>query len=333
MPSLSSDADRIPAAPAGTAVCGLAVRYLRLAKARLSALVLMTTAVGFVLASSISGSAADWLAFLGTIIGTALAAGAANALNQVLEIRRDAIMRRTRRRPLPARELSARHAWIVAFSMAGAGLTMLLVLANGLAALLAALTIVIYAGLYTPLKVRSALNTLVGAVCGAIPPLIGWAGARGSLEAGAFLLAALLFVWQIPHFLSLAWVYRREYARARFAMLPTLDRDGSLTGRIILLTSLMLVPLTLTATLLGLAGWLYSLGALGLGLWLLSRAVGLYARPSDAGARRVFLASIVYLSAILALLVLDRGPAVSLMRPQYAAGPLADLPAAAIPVE
>ena len=327
MPSLSSDADRIPAASAGAAGCGLVARYLQLTKARLSALVLMTTAVGFVLAAA-GADDADWSAFLGTIVGTALAAGAANALNQVLEIRRDAIMRRTRRRPLPAGELSARHAWILAFSLAGAGLTTLLVLANGLASLLALLTIVIYAGLYTPLKVRSPLNTLMGAVCGAIPPMIGWAGARGSLEAGAFLLGALLFVWQIPHFLSLAWVYRREYARARFAMLPTVDQNGSLTGRIVLLTSLMLVPLTLTATLLGLAGWLYSLGALGLGLWLLSRAVGLYARPSDAGARRVFLASIVYLSLVLALMVIDRGPVGSLTMPQYAAGSIGDLPVA-----
>jgi protoheme IX farnesyltransferase len=156
--------------------------------------------------------------------------------------------------------------------------------------------------------------------------MIGWAGASGSLDAGAWALGALLFVWQIPHFLSLAWIYRREYARARFAMLPVLDRDGSLTGRIVLLTSLMLVPLTLTATLLGLAGWLYTFGALALSLWLLARSVGLLARRTETDARRVFVASILYLSMVLALMVIDRGP-IGTMAMAYHAGPVTDLPA------
>ncbi|MDY7110398.1 MAG: heme o synthase [Planctomycetota bacterium] len=332
MPDPAPAAESVVAAPEAAAWRRGLRQYAQLTKARLSALVLMTTAVGFALAGT-STTGTDWWCFFATIVGTALAAGAANTLNQVLEIRLDAMMDRTRRRPLPTGELSLRHAWILAIVLALAGLAMLFLFANALAAMLALLTILIYAALYTPLKRWSPLNTLVGAVCGAIPPMIGWAGARGSLDAGAWVLGALLFVWQIPHFLALAWVYRGEYARARFAMLPVVDPDGTLTGRIVLLTSLMLVPLTLTATLLGLAGWIYTLGALVLSLWLLSRGVRLLAQRTDANARGVFIASIIYLALVLALMVIDRGPIGSPAMPHYAAGPVTDLPATVLPAD
>jgi protoheme IX farnesyltransferase len=157
------------------------------------------------------------------------------------------------------------------------------------------------------MKQRSSLNTLVGAVCGAIPPMIGWAGAAGTLDAGAWLLGALLFIWQLPHFLALAWLYREDYERGGYAMLPHFDRSGAMTCRVVVLTSLMLIPLGLTAALLGLAGWVYTIGSVALGLWMLRLGVRLQATRTDVDAKRVFLASIIYLAAILVLLVADRG--------------------------
>ena len=283
--------------------------YLELSKARLSALVLLTTAVGFVMATPavMPGSAGiDWPRLLLTIAGTALAAGGANALNQLLEMRRDGLMHRTRRRPLPSGALSPAHALLFALAASYAGLCVLGLTVNLEAAGLALATILIYILLYTPLKTRSTLNTLVGAVCGAIPPMIGWVAASGSLDRGAWILGGLLFVWQIPHFFALAWMYRDDYARGGFKMLPGLDPTGRLTGQVVVLTSLGLLPLGLAVTLWGLAGPVFAVGSVVLGAWFVYVAARLYARPSDAGARRLFLASIAYLPLLLCLMVLDR---------------------------
>jgi protoheme IX farnesyltransferase len=304
MSQLSTPAN--PALPAG-GLRGLVGIYLQLAKARLSALVLLTTAVGFVMGST--GTAGiDWLRLLLTVAGTALAAGAANALNQVAEMHRDALMHRTRTRPLPSKAIGARHAVVFSLLSAGAGLAVLALTVNLAAAGLALATICIYVGLYTPLKTRSTLNTLVGAVCGAIPPMIGWVAATGRLEPGAWILGALLFVWQIPHFFALAWLYREDYARGGYAMLPVVDRTGRLTGQVVVLTSLSLLPLALAVTLAGLTGWVYAAGSIVMGLWILTFGARLYARRTDACARRLFLASIVYLPVLLCLMVADRGP-------------------------
>jgi protoheme IX farnesyltransferase len=301
--------------------------YMQLTKARLSSLVLLTTAVGYVLGADSLALAIDWVALSGTLIGCAFAAGSANALNQIVEIARDGRMLRTRQRPLPSGALSTRHALVVAVGLGVAGIVVLRTLANDLAAALALVTILIYVVLYTPMKVRSSLNTLVGAVCGAIPPMIGWVGATGSVGAGAWVLAGLLFIWQIPHFLALAWLYREDYARGHFAMLPVFDPRGRITCQIVVLTSLMLVPVTLVATLVGLGGWVFTFGSLALGGWMLYLGVRMYFDRSDDRARRVFLASIVYLSAVLVLLVVDRG---SVNVPiQVAAAPM-DLPATAL---
>ncbi len=283
--------------------------YLELSKARLSALVLLTTAVGFVMATPavVGGSSRiDWLRLLLTIAGTALAAGGANALNQFLEMRRDGLMHRTRRRPLPSGALSPAHGLLFGLAAAYAGLGVLGLAVSLQAAGLALATILIYLLLYTPLKTRSTLNTLVGAVCGAIPPMIGWVAASGSLDRGAWILGGLLFVWQIPHFLALAWMYRDDYARGGFKMLPGLDPTGRLTGQVVVLTSLGLLPLGLAVTLRGLAGPVYAVGSMVLGAWFVYVGARLYARPSDAGARRLFLASIAYLPLLLCLMILDR---------------------------
>ncbi len=287
---------------------GLLGLYLEFSKARLSALVVFTTAVGFIMGAP-TLTAGSWRRLLLTIAGTALAAGGANALNQLLERRRDAMMLRTRGRPLPSGAMSPMHGLIFAVAAAYAGLAILGLTVSLAAAGLALITILIYILLYTPLKTRSTLNTLVGAVCGAIPPMIGWVAASGSLDRGAWILAGLLFVWQIPHFFALAWMYRQDYARGGFKMLPVMDPDGRLTGQVVVLMSLGLLPLGLAATLFGLAGWVYAVGSIALGGWLLVVGIRLYATRSEESARRLFLASIAYLPLLFGLMMLDRNRA------------------------
>ncbi len=278
--------------------------YLELGKARLTALVLLTTLVGYVLAPR---EGLNWSILLATLVGTALCAWAANALNQWAEWQRDARMHRTQNRPLPARQLNVDHAFKIALIAAVVGSIILMWQVNLLAAMLAVLTILLYVLVYTPMKVRSTLNTLVGAVVGAIPPMIGWAAASGSLEAGAWVLAGVLLVWQIPHFLSLAWMYREDYVRGGFRMLPSIDPTGTLTGRVIVLWSLALVPMAAGLSFVGATGWWYAAGSLALGGWLLVRAVGLRREVNRLAARRVFLASVIYLPLLLGLMMIDRG--------------------------
>lgn len=297
--------------------------YLQLTKARLSAMAVLTTAVGFVMGST---QAIDWPKMWWTIAGTALAAGAANALNQLAEIRRDGLMRRTHDRPLPSGAMGAMHAFVLAMVMACTGLAILGLLVNLAAAALALLTILIYILLYTPLKTRTIFNTLVGAVCGAIPPLIGWVAAGQRLDGGAWILAALLFVWQIPHFFALAWLYRDDYLRGGFRMLPAIDRSGRLTGLVVLLGSLALLPLGLAATVWGLTGWVYAVGSILLGACVLGLGARLCARRTQANARAVFLASIIYLPILLCLMVVDRSPSPGDAPESSASAGVADLP-------
>ncbi len=292
--------------------------YLELSKARLSALVVLTTAVGFIMGTP-ALTAGAWGRLLLTIAGTSLAAAGANALNQILERRRDAMMHRTRGRPIPSGAMSPMHGLLFALAVAYAGLGILGLTVSLAAAGLALATILIYTLLYTPLKTRSTLNTLVGAVCGAIPPMIGWVAASGSLDRGAWILGGLLFVWQIPHFFALAWMYRQDYARGGYKMLPVMDPNGRLTGQVIVLMSLGLLPLGLAATLFGLAGWVYAVGSIALGTWLVVVGLRLYATRSEESARRMFLASIAYLPLLLGLMVLDRNQAPLRLTPQAAA--------------
>lgn len=292
--------DRIERAPPR----GIAI-WTTLSKARLSALVVFTTAVGYAVAPSPDRA---WIPFLGTVIGTALAAASAAMLNQLAEIRRDARMERTRGRPLPAGLVSPIVVFVAGMVAGYLGVSLVALFGNLAAAVMTLATIVIYVLLYTPLKPVTTFNTLVGAVTGATPPMIGWVAATGGLEPGAWILGGLLFVWQIPHFFALAWMYREDYRRGGFAMLPVLDTTGRLTAETILLTSLLLVPLALLATMFGVAGWWYALGSALLGAWLSVLAWRFRLRRSDAAARAVFLGSIIYLPILLLLLVIDRGP-------------------------
>lgn len=279
--------------------------YLELGKSRLSLLVVMTTLVGFVLGSA--GLPLD-LARLGwTLLGTLLTALGANALNQWMERELDARMVRTRRRPLPSARISPGSALLVASLSVFWGLLLLLVFVNPLTAALALGVELLYLLVYTPMKQRTPLCTLVGAVCGAIPPMMGWTAASGSIGIGAWVLALLLFLWQIPHFLALAWLYREDYARGGFRMLPLVDRAGSATSLMTVLYSLALLPLGFVAALAGLSGWMTAVlgSVLGLGLLLLS--VRLFRVRSEDNARRVFRASLAYLPLFLIVLLLDRG--------------------------
>jgi len=282
---------------------GLLEAFLELSKARLSALVLLTTAIGFVLATR---GPLDLELLAWTLLGTALAAFGANAFNQCIEVERDARMDRTRGRPLPSGRLSRRTALAYSAIVGCVWPTILLLGVHPLAALLALLTELIYVTLYTPMKVRSPLNTLVGAVCGALPPMIGWVAASGTLGTGAWILAAVLFVWQIPHFLALAWMYREDYRAGGFRMLPVDDSDGELTCRAVVLYSMTLVPVTLMLTSAGVTGTVYAVGAALLGVGFVALGIVLYWRRSVAAARRVFLASVLYLPILLALMVADR---------------------------
>lgn len=294
-----------PALVAAAPRAGLLSIYLALTKARLSALVVLSAMTGFVAATPIGG--VDGWRLLWTAVGTACCAGAASALNQLAEIDRDRRMHRTCGRPLPAGRIGAMHALIFSLLLAYVGATVLAVLAHPLAAVLAMTCLAAYVLVYTPLKPRTSMNTLVGAVCGAIPPLLGWAAATGSLRGpGAWVLAALLLVWQLPHFLALAWLYRDDYRRGGYRMLPNVDGDGELTGRVALLGSLILLLLALVAPLAGLGGWWFAAAALALGAWMTVRSRAFHLARRDDTARALFRSSLVYLTVVLLVLVLDR---------------------------
>lgn len=286
--------------PAGLGVLPV---YLELGKARLSTLVVITAFAGFMLAGAenLHPGLLFW-----TLLGTGLAALGANAFNQWREAALDARMERTRRRPLPAGQLTSRHALIWAGSVSFMGIVILAWFVNGLTAGLGALNLLIYVLIYTPLKRVSSLCTLAGAVCGAIPPLMGWAAATGGLDYGAWLLAATLFVWQIPHFLSLAWLYREDYTRGGFRMLPVADPTGRVTCPVIVLYTLALVPVGLAFFLGGLSGYFFLGASFLLGLSFLYWGTQLFLRRTETNARRVFLASLIYLPLFMGFLVIDQ---------------------------
>jgi protoheme IX farnesyltransferase len=276
--------------------------YAELTKPRLTSLVLITTALGYLLART---GAVDWVVLVAAVAGTALVGGGANGLNQWWEAERDARMTRTRNRPLPSGRLPARAGFAFSVTVTVLGTALLIQFVNALTAGLALASWAIYLFAYTPLKPRSTLNTLVGAVSGAVPPVMGWTAATGRLESGAWVLFAILFVWQIPHFLAIAWVHRRDYDAGGFRMLPVIDPTGRATFRIVVLYCVALLPATYSAALLGLSGWIYLAGATVLGLGLLRAGFRLYRDRSAESARRLFLASIAYLPTLFLLMLLD----------------------------
>ena len=277
--------------------------FLELTKPRVSLMVLVTTFVGYYLGSDPSPG---YWRLIGTLIGTALASGGTLALNQFLERRPDALMERTRRRPLPDGRIQPTEALVFGVVVAAAGLLVLALAVNALSALVTAAIVAIYLFVYTPLKQKSPLCGIVGAVPGALPPVIGWTAARGELDVAAGVLFAILFLWQIPHTLAIASLYRDDFARAGIRFLPVVEPDGGSTGRQIIEHCLALLAVSLLPTLVGMAGALYFLVALLLGAGLLAYGVRLAVTRTSTAARRLLLASLVYLPALLVVMALDR---------------------------
>ena len=277
--------------------------FVELTKPRIALMVLFTVAIGAMLATP---AVPDVALLVNTLIGTGLVAAGASALNQLLERRSDAQMQRTENRPLPAGRLQPMEVLFFGLALSTGGLVWLAVTGrHPIAAAVAAVTHLSYVFVYTPLKSRTTMNTLVGAVPGALPPIIGWTSVTGTLDWQAAAIFLIVFLWQVPHFLAIAWIYREDYARAGLKMLPVADADGALTGRQMVLYCLALMPVSLLPVLHQKAGWIYGLGAVALGLLFLAAAIGFSANHTNARARRVLRASLVYLPALLALMLLE----------------------------
>jgi protoheme IX farnesyltransferase len=283
---------------------GLWSDFLVLTKARLSLLVIITTFVGFCAASD--APHIHWLLLANAVFGTTLAAASAAALNQCIEVKVDRLMERTRHRPLPAGRMKPARALALGVAMGVLGVAWLAVTVNALSSALAAATILIYIAAYTPLKRRTWLCTLVGAVSGAIPPVIGWVAVKPSLDLGAWVLFGILFTWQMPHFLAIAWMYRDEYAQAGFVMLRRDDVSGGKTATDSLLYTFALIIITLIPYHAGMNGDVYLGGALLLDGVMLLFAVQFLVERERASARRLFFASILFLPLILGLMVFSR---------------------------
>lgn len=280
--------------------------YSDLVKARLTMLVLLTTLVGFYLGWPASRGSIDYLLMLHTILGTALVASGAAALNQLLEREHDSKMRRTRNRPLPSGRLQPTTVMLIGGLCSCAGLFYLALAVNMITSVIGAITLVSYLFIYTPLKRVTWLNTAIGAIPGGLPPLMGWTAARGELSGEGWALFAILAFWQLPHFLAIAWMYREEYAKAGFVMLPVLDPEGHRTARQAVSHTLGLLPISLCPFLFKLTGPIYLVGALVLGLTFLWFAVQFARDLSVARARQLFLVSILYLPLLLTVMVLDK---------------------------
>ncbi len=289
--------------PTGVAEKGLASVFADLIKARLTTLVLLTTLVGFYIGWR---GPMDFMLMFNLLAGTALVASGASALNQLLEREYDAKMRRTQNRPLPSGRLQPTTVMIFGGVCATAGLIYLALAVNLITSVIGAVTFVSYLFIYTPLKRVTWLNTAIGAVPGALPPMMGWTAARGELTGEGWALFAILAFWQMPHFFAIAWIYRDEYAKAGFKMLPVVDPDGLRTGQQAVSHTLALLIVSLTPVLFNMAGTYYLAGALVLGTGYLWCAIQFSRQLTLARARQLFLASIIYLPLLLSVMVWDK---------------------------
>jgi len=277
--------------------------YVALTKPDVSFLVLITTAAGFYM--GVRGPV-DWLRLVQTVFGTMLIAGGTAALNHYIERESDRNMRRTASRPLPSGVLQPAEALWFGAGLAVAGAADLLLVSGWMASLLGVVTCLSYLLAYTPLKKRTVWATFVGAFPGAIPPMIGWAAATGSLDKGAWLLFSILFFWQFPHFHAISWMYREDYARAGIQMLPVVDRDGTRTFRQIIITAGMLVGVSVLPSVLGLAGVLYFFGALVLSTALVQVCLWAAAEKTNVRAKWLMHATVIHIPVLLGLMVYDK---------------------------
>lgn len=277
--------------------------YVVLTKPRITFLIVLTSAAGFALASP---GRVNYLGMFSAMFGIALLSSGIATLNQYIERDLDGLMKRTADRPLPSGKLSPWEALVFGSALTVGAELYLAILVNPLSALLGLTVIAGYLFAYTPLKTRTTLSTMVGAFPGAVPPLIGWTAARGDLSIEAWVLFAILFLWQFPHFLAIAWMYREDYGRAGILMLPVVEPDGRVTAQQIVVYTVMLLPVSLLPTALGISGKIYLYGAAVLGLLFLYSSVRAALSKSKQQARRLLLASVIYLPLLFILMVLNR---------------------------
>jgi heme o synthase len=276
--------------------------FLALTKPRLNTLVLVTSAAAYFLGD---GHRLPWVHLFHTLVGTALVAGGASALNQHWERDTDRLMRRTRLRPLPDARLLPQDAMWFGVALSAIGLAQLTLLVNPLTAMIAALTLLSYVLVYTPLKFKTSLSTIVGAIPGALPALLGWAAATDSVSAGGWVLFGIVFMWQMPHFLAIAWLFRDDYANAGMPLLPVVEPNGQSTGRQTVLYAAGLIPVSLLPLAAGLATAYYVVGALALGAILMVLSLEFAASRSIPAARRLFYGTILYLPLLWIALLAD----------------------------
>jgi protoheme IX farnesyltransferase len=292
-----TDAVAIPAAGARTR------DYVALAKPRLNMLVVASTLAGYAMGD---GEPLGLVRVAGLLLGTGLVAGGASAFNQVMERDLDALMRRTRNRPMPAQRLQPIEGLLFASALTLAGILFIIASANLLAAAVSLSTLLIYVAIYTPLKRRTSFSTVIGAIPGALPPIIGWAAIANELSVKAWTLFGIMFLWQLPHFLAIAWMYRDDYARAGYPMLPVIEPDGHSTGRQAVAYAAALLPLSLAPTPMHMTGDVYFAGALVLGIWFLWTAIRFARTREVRDARRVFFGSLIYLPLLWVLMIADK---------------------------
>lgn len=300
--AVSDDALVIDESPKQTAAGRLA-SYIDLTKPRITMLVTATAAAGYCLGSA---GHLDYLRFSHMTLGIALLSSGLATLNQYIERDLDRLMRRTESRPLPSGKLQPRQALIFGIALSVIATVYLAVFVNPLASALGVLTLAGYLFAYTPLKTRTPLSTLIGAFPGAMPPFIGWVAANGQITIEAWILFAILFLWQFPHFLAIAWMYRDDYARAGIKMLPVVEPEGRITSQEIIRYTALLLPVSLMPTLVHLSGMVYFYGALALGLWFLYTSARAARNRTAWQARKLLLASVLYLPVLFALMVLNR---------------------------
>jgi len=280
--------------------------YLELTKPRITWLILMSTGIGYFFGVRFAGDGWNWLTLLHTILGTGLIASGTAALNQWFERDADARMRRTQMRPLPSGRINSDNALLFGMGISTLGFFDLSLGVNWLTGLLGLFTLASYLFVYTPLKKRSPHSTTIGAIPGAMPPLIGYAAASGSLNWSSAVLFAILFLWQFPHFYAIAWMYREDYERAGIRMLPVVEPDGESTARQMFFYACALLPISLIPTLLSMTGNLYLIGAIALGLYYIYSSTRVRFNRTRHQARQVLFASILYLPVLYGLMLLDR---------------------------
>ena len=276
--------------------------FVELTKPRIAFMLVLTSAAGFYLGTK---NHFEWLLFINSIVGIALLAFGVASLNQFIERRTDALMERTAQRPLPTQKIAPGEALIFGLLLCVSAEIYLAFLVNYLTAFLGLLVIIGYVLLYTPLKTKTSASTAIGAIPGAMPPLMGWTSAADEISLGAWALFAMLFLWQFPHFLAIAWMYREQYGKAGVLMLPVVEKEGRLTGQQIVLFSVLLLPVSLAPFFLGISGLIYLIGAIALGIWFLLTSIQAARVKSNENARKLLLVSVLYLPIIFALMVFN----------------------------